>query len=50
MERGQAIWVITGFQVVLFLGTWFALVVLHASWRSFRGPEEDPVRESGPLS
>ena len=40
---------INGFQAILFLGAWFALVILHGLfWRSLHRPEPDPVRAPGP--
>ena len=44
----EAVGMISGFQAVLALWAWALIVALHAAWRSMLGPEQDPIRESGP--
>ena len=39
---------LSGFQVVVALWAWAVVVLSHALWRSLLGPEQDPIRESGP--
>ena len=39
---------ISAFQTVLALWAWSLIVTLHAAWRSMLGPEQDPIRRSGP--
>jgi len=39
---------ISGFQAVLALWAWTLTVTLYAAWRSMLGPEQDPIRPSGP--
>ena len=47
-ETALSVGMISGFQVVLVLWAWALIVALHAAWRSMLGPEQDPIRESGP--
>ncbi len=41
-------WMIDGFQTVILVWLWVALVVIGAAWRSLYGPEIDPIRPAGP--
>jgi hypothetical protein len=47
-EAPMTIWMLSGFQAVLVLWAWGLAVVLHAAWRSVLGPEQAPIRPSGP--
>jgi hypothetical protein len=38
----------SGFQALLVLGTWCAVVLLFGLYRSWLRPEPDPIRPSGP--
>ena len=49
MGAEAAGWTITGFQAVIALWAWASIVLLHVVWRSFQGPETDPVRTTGPI-
>ena len=41
-------WIISGFQYVLALWVWSALIALFGLWRSMVKPDPDPIRPSGP--
>jgi len=41
-------WIISGFQAVVILWAWVAVVLLHGLWRSVTKPDPDAIRESGP--
>lgn len=41
-------WIITGFQYVVALWVWVAVVLLYGLWRSAARPEPDAIRPSGP--
>ena len=43
-------WLITGFQTVILLYAWAALVGLHVVWRAVVGAEQDEIRPSGPIA
>ena len=47
-ETSLSGWALTGFQVVMATWGWALVVLLHAVWRAFQGPETDPIREAGP--
>ena len=42
-------WWLSGFQSIAALWAWAVLVLLYAMWRSLRGGEPDPLRDSGPV-
>jgi hypothetical protein len=42
-------WLISGFQTMVLLYAWAALVALHVVWRAAVGIEEDEIRPSGPI-
>jgi hypothetical protein len=51
MDSGSVIteWWLSGFQGVVALWGWAAVVLLYALWRSLRGSEPDTIRPSGPV-
>ena len=40
---------VSGYAMILALGAWAALVLLHVVWRATVGPETDPPRPAGPI-
>lgn len=42
-------WQLTGFQCVVAVWCWLALVGVHAVWRVAVGAETDETRPSGPI-
>ncbi len=42
-------WTFGGFEAMLILALWVALVLLHGLFRSLYRPDLDPIRPSGPL-
>ena len=50
METPSWNWLVTGFQTVLLLWAWLALVALHVIWRISAGGVADEIRESGPMA
>jgi hypothetical protein len=39
---------ISGFQAIVFLWAWVAVVLLYGLWRSVAKAGPDPIRPSGP--
>ena len=41
-------WIVSGFQAVVILWAWVAVVLLHGLWHSVAKPDPDAIRDSGP--
>mgnify|MGYP001825680210 CR=1 FL=1 len=41
-------WIVSGFQAVVVLWAWVAVVLIHGLWRSVAKPDPDAIRSSGP--
>jgi hypothetical protein len=41
-------WIVSGFEAVVILWAWVAIVLLHGLWRSVAKPDPDTIRSSGP--
>jgi len=41
-------WIVSGFQAVVILWSWVAVVLIHGLWRSVAKPDPDTIRSSGP--
>jgi hypothetical protein len=41
-------WIVSGFQAVVVLWAWVAVVLIHGLWRSAAKPDPDAIRSSGP--
>jgi len=39
---------LSGFQAIVFLWVWVAVVLLYGLWRSVAKLDPDPIRPSGP--
>ena len=50
MLIGNAVsgWLVSGFEVIVFIWAWVALALLHGLWRSMWKPAADPIRPAGP--
>ena len=42
-------WIISGFQTIVALWIWVAVVLLNGLIRSLYQPEPDPIRQPGPI-
>lgn len=41
-------WIVSGFQSIVALWVWIAIVLIHGLWRSVAKPDPDTIRSSGP--
>ena len=49
MGAPTAGWTFGGFEAMLTLVIWVALMLLHGLFRSLYRPDPDPIRPSGPI-
>ena len=44
--QSSAGWIVSGFQAIVILWAWVAVVLLHGLWRSVAKPDPDAIRSS----